>query len=106
MRLVSSPAQATMQAHLEVTPSVPLERMVDALFDLSNRVGADVNLVGEGPISRPELWVRLADEQDRLRIAAALRRAREHGNADEVHKRLWGIVAALRPGHDDRWDAA
>ena len=106
MRLVSSSAHAFVQAHLEVTPGVALTRMVDALFDISKRAGADVNLLGHGPITRPELWLRLADEQDRLRIAGALLRAREHGNADEVHKRLWGIVAALRPGHDDRWDAA
>ena len=106
MRLVSSPAQASVQAQLEVTPTVALTRMVDALFDISMKAGADVNLLGHGPVTRPELWLRLADEQDRLRIGGALRRAREHGNADEVHKRLWGIVASLRPGKDDRWDAA
>lgn len=106
MRLVSSPAQASVQAHLDVTAGAALSRMVDTLFDISMRAGADVNLLGHGPVTRSELWLRLADEQDRLRIGQALRRAREHGNADDVHKRLWGLVAALRPGHDDRWDAA
>lgn len=105
VRFVSSPLNASLQAQLEVVTSMPLTRLVDTLFEVSVRAGADVNLAGHGPITRPHLWLLLADEQDRMRIAAGLRRAREHGNADEVHKRLWAIVAAVRGGHDDRWDA-
>ncbi|MEQ1569084.1 MAG: hypothetical protein ABMA64_25835 [Myxococcota bacterium] len=106
LTFVSSPLHTSLQAHLEVGPHVVLTRMVDTVFDVSNRVGADVHLAGRGATSRPALWMLLADEQDRVRIAAALRAAREHGDADEVHKRLWGLIASLRPGHDDRWDAA
>lgn len=106
MRIVSSQAQPSVQAHIDVTPNVPLTRVVDSLFEISVKAGADVHLVGQGNVTRAELWIRLADEQDRLRIGQALRRAREHGNADEVHKRLWGVVASLRPGRDDRWDAS
>ncbi|MEQ1507377.1 MAG: hypothetical protein ABMB14_34430 [Myxococcota bacterium] len=105
MRLVTSPHNQSIQAQLEVVPNLPLIRLVDTLFEIARRAGADVNLAGHGPVTRPELWLRLADEQDRLRIAQSLRRAREHGNADEVHKRLWAMVASFRPGHDDRWDA-
>lgn len=104
LRFVSAPGQASLQAQLDVTPTVPLSRLVDVLFEVSMRAGADVNLAGHGPINRPELWMRLADEQDRLRLAAALHRAREHGQRDEIHRRLWALIASLRPGHDDRWD--
>lgn len=92
-------------ARIDVTSVVPLTRLVDLLFTISVRAGADVSLAGEGDVTRPVLWLRLADEQDRLRIAESLRRAREHGNHEEVTKRLWAVVAALRDGCDDRWDA-
>jgi hypothetical protein len=99
-------AATSLQAQIEVVPNLMLTRLVDTLFEISVRAGTDVHLAGHGPVTRPELWLRLADEQDRQRIAVALRRAREHGNADEVHKRLWATIAILRGGHDDRWDAA
>ena len=83
-----------------------LTRMVDVLFDVSVRAGADVSLAGTGEVTRAGLWMRLADEQDRQRIAESLFRAKEHGSGDEVHKRLWAVLAALRKGHDDRWDAS
>jgi hypothetical protein len=105
LRFVSSSLHTSLQAQLEVTANLPLTRLVDTVFDVSNRIGADVNLAGRGAMSRPELWMLLADEQDRVRIASALKVAREHGDADEIHKRLWALVASLRPGRDDRWDA-
>ena len=100
------PAGGQMQAQLGVTPVVPLQRVVDLLFSLSVRAGADVRLTGHGSVIRPQLWVRLADEQDRLRIAEALERADERGNHAEVVNQLWQVLAALRPGADVRWDAA
>jgi hypothetical protein len=105
IRFVASPDQQALLAHLEITSNVPLTRMVDVLFEVSMRAGSDVRLAGVGQVTRAALWMRLADEQDRLRIAEALERAVEHGNADEVHKRLWAVLATLRAGHDDRWDA-
>ena len=105
IRFVASPQNASLQAQLEVVPNLALTRLVDTLFEVSKRAGSDVNLAGRGPVTRADLWMRLADEQDRMRIAIALRQSREHGNADEVHKRLWRIIACLRPAHDDRWDA-
>ncbi len=105
IRFVAAPDQSALQAHLEVTSTVPLTRMVDVLFEVSMRAGADVSLAGAGLVTRSALWMQLADEQDRLRIAESLSRAVEHGNADEVHKRLWAVLATLRTGHDDRWDA-
>lgn len=106
VRFVASHKDASLKAQLEVVPDLALTRLVDTLFEVSMRAGTDVNLAGHGPVSRSQLWLRLADEQDRMRIARALARAREHGNADEVHKRLWAMIACLREDHDDRWDAA
>ena len=103
---LSTPALPALQAQIEIVPAVQLTRIVDTLFEVSARAGTDVHLAGFGAVTRSELWLRLADEQDRLRIALALRQAREHGNADEVHKRLWALIASLRDGHDDRWDTA
>ena len=104
VRFVASQQNTSLQAQLEVVPNLALTRLVDTVFEISKRAGADVNLAGHGPQTRAQLWMRLADEQDRLRIALALRQSREHGNADEVHKRLWRTIACLRPGRDDRWD--
>ncbi len=92
-------------AHLDPTPVSQLIRLVDTVFHLAMRCGADVHLAGTGVVHRSSLWVVLAEEQDRQRIASALERAREHGNADEVHKRLWAVLQSLRPGTDCRWDA-
>ena len=103
MRLVAAPDQSLM-AQFDVTETAPLTRMVDVLFEISVRAGADVRVAGAGEISRQALWIRLADEQDRLRIAAALLRANEHGNREDVVQRLWAVVAALRPDRDWRWD--
>ncbi|TNE86858.1 MAG: hypothetical protein EP330_19810 [Deltaproteobacteria bacterium] len=94
----------SMKASLEIDARVPLERLVDFLFEVSSRAGSDVHLAGEGAMTRPQMWMRLADEQDRQRIVGALDRAEEHGNSLEVVRRLWGVLAATRPGMDIRWD--
>jgi hypothetical protein len=106
MRFVVAPEQAALQCQIEVTEGMPVQRMVDVVFDVSVQAGADVHLVGEGQVSRAFLWMRLADDQDRVRLAAALSRAEASNNRDEILRRLWGILAAARFGHDDRWDAA
>lgn len=93
-----------LHTHIDVTPTVPLTRLVDLLFDFSVFAGADVRLHGAGSVTRPRLWITLADEQDRLRISQCLRRAEEHGNRDEVVRGLWRVVDVVRDGHDDRWD--
>lgn len=100
-----SRGKVALEARIDVNPGVPLSRVVDVLFEVSVRSGTDVNLAGHGGISRAELWMRLADEQDRMRIAAALSRAKEHGQHDDIHHRLWAVVASLRVDRDDRWDA-
>jgi len=105
VRFLAGPGRVALEARIDVKPDVPLSRMVDVLFDVSVRSGTDVNLGGHGAISRADLWMRLADEQDRMRIAAALARAREHGQHEDIHHRLWAIVASLRADRDDRWDA-
>jgi len=104
VRFVVSPEQDALQAHLEVTATVPLSRLVDMLFGVSVEAGADVRLTGSGEITKAALWMVLADEQDRIRIAETLERAKEHGNIDEIMKRMWAVVSALRPKCDDRWD--
>lgn len=96
----------TLQATLQVTPNLALSRLVDLVFAVSLHVGGDTVLDGVGPISRPELWLYLADEQDRLRIGAALDRSRQLGNSNDVMRHLWSVVHTLRRGKDDRWDAA
>lgn len=93
-----------VRAHLDVTPELPLNRVVDLLFDVSIFLGADVRLTGVGEVSRGKLWLALADDQDRARIAKALERAESLGRLEEVGKKLWQIVSAVRPGCDDRWD--
>lgn len=93
-----------VRALITVTIQLPLTRVVDLLFDLSIFLGADVRLTGVGEVSRGALWMRLADDQDRSRIASALLRANGVGRMEEVGKRLWQVVSAVRPGCDDRWD--
>jgi len=104
IRFVASPGHASLKAQLEITSRSPVTRMVDVLFDVSVQARADVVLAGVGEVNRPSLWMNLSDDQDRVRIAESLARAREHGQHDEIHKRLWSVVALQRPGHDDRWD--
>lgn len=104
VQFVAAPDADALVAYLDVTAWVPLARLVDLLFGISVEAGADVRLAGQGEITRAALWMRLADEQDRVRIAEALRRAEDHGNRDEVLTRLWAVVATFRARHDDRWD--
>jgi len=96
--------ESVLRARLAVTPSTPLVRVVDLLFDLSVVAGTDVTVDGQ-TLTRAQLWLRLAEEQDRLFIAAALGHADERGILDEVMRRLWAILSALQPGRDVRWSA-
>lgn len=105
VRVVVPPDGGT-QVHIDVTPSAPLVRMVDQIYRMSMRAGADVCLTGHGALSRAALWLSLADEQDRRRLSAAFAAAEEQGKRDEVVKRLWGVIGELAPGKDVRWDAA
>ena len=84
-----------LTATLKVKRKTPLVRLVDLLFDLSVVAGADVVLDGH-TLTRAALWLRVADEQDRLRIAAALDQAAERGILDEVMRRRWAVLGALR----------
>ena len=104
LRVEVDPNLASLKAHLDISSATDLTRVVDLVFELSILAGADVRLTGVGEVNRGELWIRLADEQDRIRLAEAIGRAEVHGNRDEVTKRLWQVVAALRQGRDDRWD--
>lgn len=104
VRVIAVPGEP-LQAHVDVTTTTPLVRVVDLLFELSNRAATDVRLAGVGKVDRASLWLRLADEQDRLRIARALVHAAEQGRRDEVVRGLWGVLAAACPGRDIRWDA-
>lgn len=97
--------EGVLKAHLEVGVETALARMVDLLFALSVEAGADVRLAGLGEVTRPRLWLKLADEQDRVRIQQALQHASEHHNREEVLQRLWSVLHEIAPGHDLRWDA-
>ena len=105
MRFVVGAEQESLQCQIDVTSSMPVTRMIDVIFDVSVRAGADVHLAGAGQLSRAFLWMRMADEQDRVRLAESLFRAESSSNRDEIVRRLWGVLAAARIGHDDRWDA-
>ncbi len=95
-----------IRAHVDLLPATPLTRLVRVLFDLSVHLGADVRLVGSGDITRPGLWLRFADEQDRQRIAAALGEADETHHHDDVRRGFWQLLGALGNGRDLRWDAS
>lgn len=94
-----------IHAQIELNPEVSLSRMLEMLYGLSMLAGADVRLLGVGEVTRSHLWLRLADEQDRLRISGAVERADESGQREEVLHKLWPVIAAIREGCDDRWDA-
>jgi hypothetical protein len=93
-----------LEAAIAVNSAAPLSRLVDALFDLSATAGADVRLEGVGEVTWSELWMLFADEQDRLRLVEALKRAEDLGNHHEIMRRLWSVIHCLRPASDDRWD--
>ncbi len=90
---------------IEVNETTPLPRLIDLIFDLSVRLGSDVKLAGSGVVGRPALWLVLADEQDRQRLAAAIEQSAQRGNKDDVDQRLWALLQAIHPGRDLRWDA-
>lgn len=104
VRLLVDPEDDSLVAHLEVTPEAPLSRLVNLLFGLSIAARADVRLAGHGDVTRADLWLHLADEQDRLRIAKAIGRAAEHGNREKILTSLWTILSSASPGRDVRWD--
>jgi hypothetical protein len=103
VRLLLDETEGEISAQVDITPTVPLMRLVDLLFDLSVVAQADVRLVGVGEVNRPAMWMHLADDQDRRRIGMALLRSTEHGNHEEVIRRLWSVLGVLRPGMDIRW---
>lgn len=94
-----------VRAHLEIGPDTQLSRALRLLYALSARLGADVRLSGVGVVDRASLWLRLADEQDRLRLAGAVARAEVHPARDEIARVLWAVVGAAVPGCGVRWDA-
>lgn len=94
-----------LSAHVEVHIGTPVARLVNLLFGLSVRVGGDVRLASVGEVTRPGLWLRLAQEQDRQRLARAIGIAAERGRREEVVRGLWAVLAAVSPDRDVRWDA-
>jgi hypothetical protein len=106
VRLVVIPEDKGFQAHIDVTTGAPLVRLVDLLFALSMRAGTDVRLAGFGALTRPSLWLHLAEEQDRHRLARAIELAEEQGKKETVVRGMWAVLAAASPGRDVRWDAA
>lgn len=103
VQIVTS-ADAPLQARLEINTTVPLQRLIDLLFAISIKSGTDVSLAGKGDVSRPELWLLLADDQDRQRIDYALQAASDRGNS-AVARRLWALLSALEIDKDLRWNA-
>ena len=100
------PNDGPLAVWIDLDTEVPLVRLIDLLFAISVRAGADVRLTGVGEMTRATLWMRFADEQDRLRIAAALKVAEQRGQREEVAQRLWSVLATLKTGVDLRWDAS
>ena len=105
LRLVQVEDQG-LTAYLDVRPNLSLPRTIQLLFNVSMRLGTDVELAGYGTVTRASLWMRLADEQDRQRIAAALAKAEDHGKIDEVGRNLWAVLGSLLPQTDIRWDSS
>lgn len=97
-------AGAGVRASLDVVSGSPISRTVRVVFALAARLGADVRLVGTGLVDRAALWLRLADEQDRLRLAHALARAEDHPQGDEILRGLWSTLTAFAPERAVRWD--
>jgi hypothetical protein len=105
-RMMIDPEQASVHAWLDIDDETPVARLIDLVFSFSVLAGADVQLAGVGDIHRASLWLRLADEQDRVRICAALERSELQGRRDEVVQGIWALCSELNPGRDTRWDAA
>lgn len=94
-----------IRAQIDLTVHTPLTRLVRVLFDLSVHLGADVRLLGQGTVSRPLLWLRLADDQDRQRIARALGTADDTHEHDRVRTSFWQLLGTIGGSRDLRWDA-
>ena len=94
----------TRRAHVDVTAAVKLARMVEVLYEFALLSGSDVCLAEEGKMTRGQLWLRFSDEQDRMRIAEALKRADAMGRLTTISQAMWGVLAATLPGRDVRWD--
>jgi len=104
IRFLVNPADDSMIGQIDVNPTVPLSRLVNLVFKLSMVAGADVKLAGHGEVTRADLWIRLADEQDRLRIVEAVTKAEQHGKREELLSRLWTILHSFFPERDVRWE--
>jgi hypothetical protein len=106
LRLRALPVQLTangdaLLATVDLSAQVRLPRLVGLLFELALWLGTDLQLDGR-PIDRATAWLRLADDQDRMRIAQAIDRAGPR--TDEVLAGLWLVLRALGRHHDLRWD--
>jgi hypothetical protein len=95
-----------LRADIDITPDVPLIRLVRLVFDLSLRVRGDVRLASHGAVSRTDLWARLADEQDRRRIERAVAQADDHNQREALLTALWSVLCTLGHGQDLRWDTS
>lgn len=104
LRLVLDPT-GPMRAHVEVERDTPLVRLIDVLFEVSSLAGADVHLAGSGAMTRARLWLRFADEQDRIRLVGALGAAVTHSWGAEAARGMWAILAEAHRGRDVRWDS-
>ncbi|MFT6234884.1 MAG: hypothetical protein ACJAZO_005408, partial [Myxococcota bacterium] len=80
-----------LRAHVEVTASVKLDRMVEVLYNLALLIGADVCLADTGKVTRGELWIQLADVQDCKRVGEALQRADAMGRLANISRAMWGV---------------
>lgn len=92
-----------LECQITVSPDLPLSRAVGLVFLLAQRLGAETHLVGAGDIDRAGLWLRLADEQDRRRIARILEQ-RAGTRGDEILHGLWQVLRAHGRGRDLRWE--
>jgi len=92
-----------MEAQIDLTPKVPLHRLVRVMADLAIQLGAET-VFHERTMGRSELWLVLAEEQDRMRIQDALDRAEALHCRSEVLTQLWQLLGAMGQGRDLRWD--
>ncbi len=94
-----------VRVHVEITPTVPLTRLVLLLAELGAHLRAEIRLAGVGVVERADLWLRFADLQDRLRIVLALARTEgAHVDREDVLRGLWSLLVAVGGKRDLRWD--
>ena len=106
LRLRALPVRLTegsdgLKLAVDLRARVPLARLIGLLYELALWLGTDVHLGGR-PVDRGTAWIRLADEQDRLRIADAIDHAGPR--TDEVLAGLWQVLRACGRKRDLRWD--